>query len=103
MNDTKNIAIGQGATLPSGSDRYPATIVEITDDKTVVIQQDSAIRTDANGMSEDQSYDFSPNPNAEKVTFTLRKNGAWIRKGDSLDNGQRLYIGTRRMYRDPSF
>lgn len=95
--------VGMGVTQIVGSDRYPYTVVEIVNDKTIVIQQDNAVRTDTNGISESQKYEYSPNKEGKKIVLTKRKYGRWREKGDSLHGGTPYNIGTRRMYQDPSF
>ena len=95
--------VGMGATLLGWSDRYPATIVEVAPNgKKVGIQEDDFKRTDNNGMSEMQEYEFTPNTSRTIVYYTLRKNGRWVRKGESM-NGASLQIGQRRAYYDFSF
>ena len=100
--DQKEIEIGVGATKSVGSDRYPYTVAEIVSPKKIKVQADSYRRTDSNGFSESQTYEFSPNPDARIVVLTLRKNGQWVEQGESM-NGSRYYIGTRNAYQDPSF
>jgi hypothetical protein len=90
--------VGMGATVLSWTDRYAATIIEVKG-KRVVVQYDDAIRTDSNGMSESQSYRYEPNPNAEKMIFSLRKNGQYKLVG----GGKVLAVGERRHYHDYSF
>lgn len=99
--------VGMGATALSWTDRHPATIVEVIRYKTgqkagqvkaVVIQWDKSRRTDTNGMSECQTYEFEPNPDSPRVTFTRRKNGRYVNKA-----GQGLAIGHRDCYYDYSF
>lgn len=90
-----------GCTVYYGSDSYPYTIVDIQGN-TIMVTQDFAKRTDRNGISESQEYEYRTNPNAVPETFTKRKNGAYVRKGESI-NGTRLYVGKRRMYQNPSF
>jgi hypothetical protein len=94
--------IGMGATIAIGTDAYPATIVAIKG-KKVLVQMDEYRRTDKNGISEDQKYEYYPNPNAPTKTFTLRKNGRFVIEGDSMNSSVRMYIGSRRAYQDPSF
>lgn len=94
--------IGMGATICLWSDRHAATIVDVPNSKTVVIQQDKS--TILKGSEHDGSaeYGYAPNPYAPKETFTLRKTGRWVLKGESL-TGQKLAIGHRVEYRDPCF
>jgi len=72
--------IGMGATKLSWSDRHPATIcsVEVKNGVTIIgVQEDDYIRTDNNGMSESQSYEFTPQPNAHVEYFRTTKYGTW--------------------------
>jgi hypothetical protein len=94
--------IGMGATVLMWSDRHAATIVEVSKSgKRVGIAEDEAKRVDGNGMSDSQSYEYSPGTGSVQY-FTLRKNGAWVREGDSM-KGARLAIGARQHYYDFSF
>lgn len=93
--------VRMGATILMYTDRHAVTIVEVKG-KRIAVQQDRAIRTDDNGMSECQSYRFEADPQAPVTWYSLRKTGAWVRCGDSF-NGQRLRIGERNEYHDYSF
>lgn len=101
--------VGDGATQLFWSDRHACTIVEVINYSTgakkgqvkaVVVTRDTAKRVDANGMSESQSYEFTTNLDAHKETYTLRKNGRYIKQGDSYGA---LGIGYREEYYDFSF
>lgn len=94
--------VGMGCTQGVGSDRYPYTICEVVNEKKIYVQADDYKRTDKNGQSESQTYEYTPNPEAQKILVTLRKNGRWVRKGETL-NGSAFYIGQRRAYQDPSY
>lgn len=96
-------AVGMGATILMHSDRYPATIVEVRNPKTIVIQEDHAKRTDTNGASETQTYVFAPDLQGAKHVLTLRKNGTWMKQGESMKHGTIVRIGTRDKYYDFSF
>lgn len=87
--------VGMGATMLGWSDRHGATIVKVTP-KTVHVQRDHAQRTDSNGISEAQTWVFTPNPNASVEVYRLTKRG-W-RAGSSS-----LAIGYRSEYYDFSF
>jgi len=76
--------VGMGCTMYYWSDRKAGTVVEIERDKKgaikyLVVQEDTANRTDSNGMSEDQDYTFEPNPKGEKhvVKFHAKLN-KWV-------------------------
>lgn len=97
-------AVGLGATILYWSDRHPATVVEVSKSgKAITVQEDNAKRTDNNGLSESQEYEYSENPNGRKMVFSLRKNGAWVEKNSSMQNGVRLLLGSRNKYYDYSF
>ena len=98
------------ATINGWSDRYPATIVARTN-KTVKVQRDNVShmsspesiesgRSFANGRGDVTV--FTRDYDAPIETYSLRKNGRWIRSGESL-RGRSLTIGRRSTYRDPSF
>ncbi len=90
--------VGMGATILMWSDRNPATIVWVSPSgKTIKIQQDTYRRTDQNGNSEEQSYEYSRNPDALVETARLTKRG-WRLKG-----GGGILLGRREEYRDPTF
>lgn len=96
---------GMGATILMWTDRHAATIVAVSPSgKQVTIQEDKATRTDNLGMTDSgQNYTYEPNPNAPHRVYTLRKNGAWVLKGDPINGGQRIAIGHRDHYYDYSF
>ncbi len=91
--------VGMGATILMYSDRHAATVVEILSPKRILIQEDTATRTDKNGMSESQEYAYSPNPKAPVREFSLRKSGRWVEKKGSTV----LMLGERDHYYDYSF
>ena len=101
-NAERVVHVGDGATEGVGSDCYPYTIVEIKSDRRVVVQRDNYKRTDKNGFSESQEYEYSPCPEAAKIVVTLRKNGRWVKVGQSSNYGG-FYLGNRRAYQDPCF
>jgi len=95
--------VGMGGTRTVGSDRYPFTVVRVISPTRCIIQEDTASRTDRNGLSESQEYTYAPNPAAPEVEISLRKNGRWYRKGDDISWGSAYALGMRRAYHDPSF
>ncbi len=90
--------VGDGATLLCWTDRRAATVVFVSPSgKTIHLQEDIAERTDAHGMSECQSYTFTPDPTATVQVARLTK------KGWKVVKGSRVIIGTRDKYYDYSF
>ena len=94
--------IGDGVTHHVGSDSYPLTVVQIINERKIVAQKDNYKRTDNNGLSESQTYEFTPNPEGAKVTLTLRKNGRWVEQGEEMRSSS-YSVGERHAYSDASF
>lgn len=96
--------VGMGATLVFWTDRKGATIVEVSaSGKRIVVQEDKATRTDSHGMSDAQSYEHTPDPDAPRTAYTLRKNGRYVREGEPMKGGGAILIGSRSTYHDYSF
>jgi hypothetical protein len=94
--------VGMGGTILGWTDRRACTITQVSKSgKRVGIVEDIATRIDKNGMSDSQEYSFERG-SGSPTFFTLRKNGAWVRQGESI-RGQRLAIGKRDHYYDFSF
>lgn len=92
--------VGMGVTIQYGSDSEPATIIQVSQSgKRIVLQKDSYTRTDNNGMSESQTYDYQPDPQGTIHIATLRKDGRYrlIRSKVTVS------VGNRRRYYDFSF
>ena len=93
--------VGKGCTLLYFSDRYPGTIIDVrkTPKKIVIqVQEDHAKRIDNNGMSENQEYEYSIDPNGRISKFTFYKS-TW----KSSDGPSGICIGERDRYYDFSF
>jgi len=105
--------VGDGATILGWTDRHPATVIEVTATKqgwVVAVQEDHAKRTDSNGMSEMQEYEYTPNPNGYVSHFRLEEGKGWcqVRPGKRPGSWKRIavggvLIGQRRKYYDFSF
>ena len=96
--------VGMGGTVCYYSDRAAVTVVEVSrSGKLIRVQKDTATRVDSNGMSECQDYQYSRNPDGATSTFSLRKTGCWVAKGQPARSGTKLYLGTRNSYHDFSF
>lgn len=94
--------VGMGCTILGWTDRHPGTIVEVSKSgKRIGVRGDLARRTDNNGPSENQTYEFSPNPAASTRYYSLRKTGRWVLVGQT--SGPQLAIGYRDKYYDYSF
>ena len=104
--------VGMGVTMLWWTDRYPGTIVEVDCSKKrpiIAVQTDHAKRTDSNGMSEMQSYDYSPDPDAEVLYFRQEENGTWFQITRNPKTGRwnkrrmRCVVGHREKYHDFCF
>jgi hypothetical protein len=94
------ITPGDGATILHWTDRTAATVIAVRPGKRpeIEIQEDRAIRTDGNGLSDQQSYRYERDPAGRTHTVSYRR-GAWRVRGS--DNGVRF--GARDHFWDPSF
>lgn len=91
--------VGMGATHCAYSDRHPYTVIEVSKSgRVVTLQEDTAIRTDKNGMSESQTYEFTPNPKGAIRKASLRKNGQWV----EVNGSDKFSLGHRSAYYDYS-
>lgn len=96
--------VGMGATELLWTDRHAGTITYVSPSgKMLKWRRDKAIRTDSHGMSDCQSYRYEPNPDAAEYTYTLRKDGRWVRKGAPMRGSGSLLIGSRSEHYDYSF
>lgn len=90
-----DIKVGAGATLLGYSDRYPATIIEISGDK-IIIQEDNYKRVGKIEMSESQDYEYSPNEHGIKHSVIYKKN----KKRYETTTGTLVRLGVRERYYD---
>jgi len=99
------LKVGDGATYGIGSDRYPYTVVEIKSEATIIVVADHYKRIDKNGFSENQEYEYTPDPNGCRITVTRRRERddyVWRKKGETKGGGRFSFHG-RNAYQDPSF
>jgi hypothetical protein len=84
-------------TIMHYSDRTPAEVISVTaSGKTIQVREMDAKRTDKNGMSESQTYEYTSNLEGDVRTFRLTKRG-WKSKGTGLA------LGRAEKYHDFSF
>lgn len=99
MDTTTKPEVGMGATEILGSDKYAYTIVKVCTPRKILVQQDTATRTDDRGDSTNQEYSYERNPEAPLVSVTLRKNGQWRKSKEDI----LFRLGVRREYYDYNF
>lgn len=92
--------VGDGATVLSWTDRYAGTIIEVGQG-FVVWQRDHAKRADRDGMTDCQTYTYTPDPEGITMTFYRQPDGGYTagRRG----GGKRLSPGHRSEHYDFSF
>lgn len=105
--------VGMGGTVLHWTDRDPVTIFRVFKvGKSVLIEtrDDDYRRTDANGMSEEQDYEYITNVNGARRYFRLESSGRWVNVRKNEDTGRwgktggcGFRIGERNKYYDYSF
>jgi hypothetical protein len=116
ISGTKKIIpeVGMGATLCSYTDRDAGTISSVFEEKGkkfIGVQEDFAKRIDKNGFSEDQTYEYSPNPDAYTHYYRFNeKTQSWegVLKSAETNRWKKydrpgLIIGRKEKYHDFSF
>lgn len=94
--------VGMPATILCWTDRHAATVTWVSPSgKTCRVRECIARRTDKNGMSEAQEYEYSENPAGREREFRLGKRG-W-REAGTGGKGNGLLLGRREKYYDYSF
>lgn len=89
--------VGDGATILHWTDRTAGTVIKVSrSGKTFIVQEDTATRVDDRGMSECQTYEYTPNPNGRTWVCRLTKRGY-------KSGGCGVRLGARDRYHDYSF
>lgn len=100
--------VGDGATVCMWSDRNPATITEVLRFKSgeregqirgVVVKADNWKVVSGSEHDGSAQYEYQSNDAARGVTFLVNQRGQYVQKG----GGDKLRIGHRERYYDPSF
>lgn len=81
-NDPAEITVGMGATEYSYSDREPLEVISVKDQKHVTVRRLVAKRTDDNGMSECQQYEFYSDES--QPSYDLVKRGGYWYTTDTM-------------------
>lgn len=93
--------IGDGVTIPAGSDCYPGTIVSVSESGlTFQFQRDIPHHKKGSFIDGNWEGTFEANPHAtlETARWTTRKGVSAYRA-----DGRVVGVGHRRFYQDPSF
>lgn len=92
--------LGMGVTRQFQTNLRPYTVIAVYKDWSVLIQRDRAVLVSGSVMSEQQSYEYFPNPHGDKLHITRRADGYWRIAGKST--GSTFTLGERAHYDDPS-
>lgn len=105
MENVKTIKpeVGMGATECLWSDRNPFEIIEVQDDRHIVVRALDWKRIDDNGMSESQEYEYTSNANNATKQLFLTKQGKWREREGRRLVGNGWYIGSAERYYDFTF
>jgi len=98
--------VGMAATYGSGGDSYPATVVSVSrSGKSLEITNDEVINGTWNhGEYSPETYSTLTNWEGARTTYTLRKNGTWVVKGQPMSAWYcRLYLGKAEYRQNPHF
>jgi hypothetical protein len=91
--------IGMGVTFGYGSDRYPGTVTRVSDTgASFWFTRDGYKRTDKNGLSEMQQYEYTPDPEGVEHRASLS-----LTRGAYRRQGAYIALGYRQAYMDPHF
>ena len=102
MKSDPQVVVGMGATEILYSDSRAKTIVEVKSPREIVVAENETKCIDYYAGT----YEILPAiaDYMSKETFTLRKNGTWVAKGQPKKAGSViLIVGFRYHYIDPSF
>ena len=98
------VVVGGPATIYAYSDRYPGTVISVTDNE-IIVTEDNYKRIDNNGMSESQEYEYESNSDGRKFIFRKVRSGKfkgqWRENG--LSTGMPVNFNYRQKYYDFSF
>lgn len=100
--------VGMGASILSWSDRQAATVVAV-DGAIFAITADTAKIVSGTTYDGSAKYEFTSNPNGHRYYFRIGKDGKpeGVTKnpttGRWLKTGNRVLLGKRDHYHDPSF
>ena len=95
--------VGMGATELCYSDRHAYEITKIIDARHILVRRLDYKRTDTNGISEIQEYEFTSNSSFPEETLFKTHKGKWKQRIGSHGEGNVFLLGVKEEYRDPTF
>lgn len=102
----ETIQIGEGATMATalGGLYMPYTIIAVRRNGLELdIQRDTTINVTTGGFADDGEKRYEANPHGKILTVTKRKDGTYIRRGETMEHySTRAHLGFRRSWVDYS-
>lgn len=95
--------VGMGVTEMMWSDRYPFEVIEVIDDRHILVRELDAKRIDSNGMSESQKYEYISNEENNVIKLFLTKQGKWREQTGRKLGCNTFVVGYAEKYYDYSF
>lgn len=97
--------VGMGVTQCYWSDREPWEIIEVKDERHIVIRKLDTNRVDKNGMSECQDYEYISNELNEVKRLYKTSSGKWVERigRNGVDKSTGWYVGYAEKYYDYSY
>lgn len=95
--------VGMGVTEMLWSDRYPYEVVDVLDDRHILVRRLDYKRIDNNGMSESQEYEYTSNENNSIIKLFLTKQNRWREQTGRKLGCNTFVIGYAERYYDFSF
>ena len=100
----KEPQVGMGVTEMLWSDRHPWEIIEVKDERHIVVRELDWKRVDGGGFSEAQEYEYSSNPDNRTARLFRTKKGQWRERIGKNGLGCTVFvIGVAERYYDFSF
>ena len=103
--------VGTLATQGFGSDCYPMIVTGVNPSGTKIVVSGLGCKP-APGVNVYQQWASvkdgtlivtdTPEPGTG-ATYSLRRNGRWVRQGQDMKTGQRVSLGDARYHQDPHF
>ena len=102
--NANEITIGTPCTINYWSDREPAEVIEVRDNgKSLIVRRMDYKCISGSAHDGSAEYEYFSDEEGLVETYTLRKNGRYIAKGQGSKNGTSLSVGFARRYYDPHF
>jgi hypothetical protein len=96
--------VGMGVTELCWTDRHAYEIVKVIDDRHIIIRRLNAVRTDNNGMSDCQDYDYYSDLTGMTLKLFRDRKGVWRERIGTHELGSTRYaVGYAEEYYDYSF